>query len=897
MASRVRKTLTRLLAAGVAAALLCAALIWWGSGPALRYAAGIAAERAGFRVAALERVELSWRAGAVAIAGVELAQAGQPPLRLGAIDLRVDWRALLAGRLQLPVVALRGVSLELERRKDGTFVLSGLALGGNASGEKAVWSWPVGVAGAQISDATLVYRDGATRTALKVATLVLERFDFDDPKRALRFDMAASLDGSPFALSGVAQAWDAAPSFRGRFETTGFDLAGVAALAKRELAGRLDAAFEIAIADKAGIVDASLAGHVAVTNLAAPDIEADAIEWNGRALWNGKTGLAVTGAGALEKFATTIMGETKIAVGKLDLTGLELARTPAGETRLSGALEGRALEIAAPELAVSLGTVAANGVLSVASEALHYEGSVALDTAKLANADIAASLARASFRGRVERDGAGLRSAGTLALERGEGASKKAQLAASLGTLRHEGAAIATPAPAVSGRLTGSEIAIDTADGRQLAAIGSFEASGLVADADGTQAPRIDFGNLRVLRRVRASADQPAFPWRIEAPLAVVRDLKLDGMRALAASDVRIERPTLRLTRIDGGWLSLDRSPPQGDAPAVLRFAVGRLALSGGRAMFEDRTPETPVRLALDNIEIGANDIDNARPERPIAFSLGARVGRFGSVTAQGTAFAFAPKLSFDLELEAKAIDLPPLSPYVDAALGVDLRVGLGDVSVRLAGRDEILAGTTNWRLSNLRLDDRETASDAVPKYPLATALSLLADADGNVALAIPIAGPLGDPQFDTADAVRQAVGGALESALSTALSVLFPFGAIVSNGLDAEKRGTSIVLPPVAFAPGKSDLDALAEANMVALASVLEARPGARVEACGFAVPGEIDKGSADDLLALAQARASAVKQRLADGGKIAAGRIFECRAILDELPGAIPRVETKFQ
>jgi outer membrane protein OmpA-like peptidoglycan-associated protein len=80
-------------------------------------------------------------------------------------------------------------------------------------------------------------------------------------------------------------------------------------------------------------------------------------------------------------------------------------------------------------------------------------------------------------------------------------------------------------------------------------------------------------------------------------------------------------------------------------------------------------------------------------------------------------------------------------------------------------------------------------------------------------------------------------------------------------------------------------------------LASVLEARPGARVEACGFAVPGEIDKGSADDLLALAQARASAVKQRLADGGKIAAGRIFECRAILDELPGATPRVETKFQ
>jgi outer membrane protein OmpA-like peptidoglycan-associated protein len=154
----------------------------------------------------------------------------------------------------------------------------------------------------------------------------------------------------------------------------------------------------------------------------------------------------------------------------------------------------------------------------------------------------------------------------------------------------------------------------------------------------------------------------------------------------------------------------------------------------------------------------------------------------------------------------------------------------------------------------------------------------------------------LRDPQFDTADAVRQAVGGAIDGALSTTFSVLFPFGVLVSNAIESERRGTSVVLPALAFADGKSDIEAAASEQLQALANFLEKRPAAQLEVCGFAKTGEIEKADAADLEALAGARSTAVKARLIEGGKVAATRVFECRPLVDVSPNANARVELRF-
>ncbi len=1045
----LRQTRVRWIAAvALAFAAVGGAAVLWAPEFALRYAVRQGAALAGLQLVGLGQASVSLGAGEILLGGVELGQlqpasGGEPGVRVGSLDLRFDWRKLLAGRLELPRLHVEGLALELVRRKDGSFSVSGIAFGGDGSepsdGKSAGaappvpdglgFDWPIGIGVAEIVNSTLVYRDGDTSLALKIESLKLERFAFDDQPRKPRFALAAKLGDAPLAVRGTADLQ--APSFEGQIEIAGLALASLAKIAGVELGGTLAAKLDVAVAQQTGGPNVSVSGEASIRSLAIPATRAAAVAWNGRVRWQAASDLAFDGTLSAQDFSrdtdagaiageslayrgtatlgpqgaldlrgvfdlvrpslrakdlsleaqTLALTQTVLKLGRdgaLDLGGdlaasqmaargpdlavdlqtlaaaqIEATRTREGAVGLRGRFNLAALGVAAAgtklrassldlarldlslaasgkiafggnpvfrDVAFAQGTtgfsaqsLAADATLSRDGNTLQFDGSLEAALAKFASDDVQATLAQLRYRGVLVRQGDAVSSTGTLGLERGSAASKQAGLAVAFADLRHEGRAAVAPVFALAGRLAASDFTLDAADGRTLAAIGRFTAAELAADAAGTRAPRIDIENLRVLRRVAAGAGQPAFPWRLEAARAAMRDLRLEGTRAVAINTIQIDRPVVRLTRTKDGWLSLDaaREPVPAEtaaaqtpsvptpiaAPAPLRYAVGRLALGGGRAIFEDRTPHVPVRLGLDRIEASVGDLDNMRPERPIAFSLSARVGGFGQASVQGTAFAFAPLLSFDLELAAKAIDLPPLSPYVDLALGIDLRTGTSDVTASLNVRDEQLAGTTKWRFENLQVDQRaQGPDDPEPKLPVATVLGLLADSDGTIELEIPVAGPLRDPQFDTADAVRQAVGGALEGALSTTFSVLFPFGALISNALESERRGTAIVLPSVAFAAGKTDIEAAAAEQLAALETLLEKRPAARLELCGFARAGEIDKAEPADLEALAAARAAAVKARFVDGGKVAASRVYECRPLVDDTPNAKARVEMRF-
>jgi outer membrane protein OmpA-like peptidoglycan-associated protein len=307
------------------------------------------------------------------------------------------------------------------------------------------------------------------------------------------------------------------------------------------------------------------------------------------------------------------------------------------------------------------------------------------------------------------------------------------------------------------------------------------------------------------------------------------------------------------------------------------------------------------VRVPLSALSLTLADLDDRRPERPTTFSFEARVGAFGGARAAGAVFPFAPRLSFDIEFAANAIDLPPISAYADQALGVDVRTGTASVEGRVAARDAALDGRTKWRIANARLDEREAGTGELAQHagaPVGLALSLLADADNNIELEIPVAGDLDNPSFDTGDAVRQAVGGALKGALTGTLGVLFPFGSLISGLVDDDRRGRGIKLPDIAFAAGTGTMDAKAGEALDAVAKVLGTRPAARLEVCGFAGPADVAGKTPDEdaLRELAAARTEAVKRRLVEGARVDAARVFECRPVVETKPDALPRAELRF-
>jgi len=1006
MASLRQARVRWIAAVALTFAALGGAVLAWAPDVALRYAVRQGAALAGLQLVGLGQASLSLAGGEILLGGVELGQqnptAGDAPsVRVGSLDLRFDWRKLLAGRLEMPSLRVQGLALELARTKDGGFAVSGIAVGGGAAGQSETaaldtdalgFDWPVGFGIAEIADSTLVYRDGARTLALQIKSLKLERFVFDERPRKLRFALEAVLGDAPFSLRGTADL--GAPSVEAQVEFAGLALAAFAKDFGLELGGTLAAKLDIAASQRADGPSMTLSGQASLRHFALPGTKADTASWDGRVRWQAASGVALDGALRVQDFSHdadfgTLAGEnlayrgaatlgaqgaielsgdinlvrpslrgtdlsleaqtlavaqtalklgrdgalaasgqidlaslavaaagTKLRAGTVSVVRLEMSLTPSGKIAVGGNPVLRDLAVEQGTASLTAQNLVADATLSRDADMLQFDGSLEMGQAKIASDDGQAALAQLRYRGVLTQQGDAIASTGNLGIERGAANSKAAGLAFAFADLRHEGRATIAPVPALAGRLQASDFTLDAADGRTLAAIGRFTAADLAADAAGTQAPRIDIENLRLLRRVAAGAGQPAFPWRLEAARAAMRDLRLEGTRAVAVNTIQIDRPVLRLTRTKEGWLSLDATrepeaaaaaspaaapaqaaPTPIAAPAPLRYAVGRLSMGGGRAIFEDRAPHAPVRLSLDRIEASISDLDNLRPERPIAFSLSARIGGFGQANVQGTAFAFAPLLSFDMELVAKSIDLPPLSAYVDQALGIDLRTGTGDVAANLTARDELLSGTTKWRFANLQLDERARGADEPePKLPVATVLGLLADSDGTIELEIPVAGRLRDPQFDTADAVRQAVGGALEGALSTTFSVLFPFGALISNALESERRGTSIVLPALVFAAGKSDIEAAFAEPLAALETLLEKRPAAQLELCGFARAGEIDKAEPADLEALAAARSASVKARLVEGGKVAPSRVFECRPLIDDSPSAKARVEMRF-
>ncbi len=541
-------------------------------------------------------------------------------------------------------------------------------------------------------------------------------------------------------------------------------------------------------------------------------------------------------------------------------------------------------------------------------------GAVAIDGMTARNADMDLAAEKFGYEGSFDLRADGPAASGKLDAGKLRLAIPKTDIVATLDAAVFDGSVVAgTAAPTADGRIRLGGIKVVDGTARELFAAASVDLGGFTYGNAGAGALRTVVAEPRVLRREKAVDGREAFGWRLRAPRAAIDDARVSPEGGIAVGQVRFEQPTIRFTRTKNGLLSFERGAPPvpGAGPVAPSpgISVGRLEIVNGRATFEDRTPHDTVRIPMERLAVAITDIDDRRPERPSGISFDARVGSFGTARARGTVFPFSPRLSFDIEFVARAIDLPQISAYADKALGVDVRTGTASIEGRVVAREEKLEGSTKWRLANVRLDERADEAGALAEQtgaPIGLALSLLADDENNIELDIPVAGELQNPSFDTADAVRQAVGGALRGALSSTLTVLFPIGTLFSAIVDSERRGTAIVLPDIAFAAGANALDAASVQVVDGLAKLLAARPAARLEVCGFAGPGDVAalprrpgaRGPVDEdmLRRLAASRGEAVKRRLVENAQIDPDRVFECRPVVEETPDAKPRAELKF-
>jgi hypothetical protein len=911
-------------------ALLLAGLTLAGSfGPAagLRYGLVKVLRDLGMAHVSVSDADLSLLGGRVLIRKMVAEPPQGSALGIQDFALRFRWAPLLDKRLVVDRLALSGVEIDVARNPDtGALVINGLPLAVAAAAPgptpaEPPSSWGIDLASLDISDSRLALSDGETRLDIAITRLVVENLHSRDAKVPVSFRLTGSLNGSAVTLSGSVEPFADQPAFTLNADISGLDLATFRHLAAQAgiqgLAGKADLSLAMGGTVRGADTSLRLLGRVSAEQLALTQpvlarlghlaLDIKKLEHEG-----GRTSLG------LELKAKEL--ELKADGAQANLAALDLALP-----RL--AWDGKRLEIGegkvgAAELAVShaLGKGSVRGLdIDLASlgwdGALSWQGGLALTGAKGEGEGVSAALDNARWAGRMDWSPERSRADGKLDLGQAVadvfGYSITLRQAGIEGTAEQGAEAVAAKA-----RLGADGIAVSqTAKAMDWLALDHLEAPQLVVAADGALAvDRLVLAGLKALKK----DGKGGFPWRVEAKSIALDHLTRDEDGDITLAELKAGDLLARVTRTKTGFLGLPEPDPKASAkPATAAddgpsVQLGRVVVGGdSRLIFEDRTLADTVRLEARPIQLTLRDIDMDKPNQDSLFDFSAEIGN-STIAAGGTVRPFATQPGGRLEGRIKALELPPLSPYLAEALGLNLYTGHFNGSFTGGSQAGRLDGKLDVDLSNLAMAPPAPGAPVTKgmDMPLETVLNLLRDGEGRIRLSFPVGGDLANPDIDISDAVAQAVTGALKSTMLATLKLAFPLAGLIELAMDEDDKGR-LAIAPLRFEPGAQALSDEHKKILAAAAQLMKSRPGMTLTLCGKAddsdwlpvakrkraedkpllaklenlvgverKPADFGPPDLDLLAALADARATAAQEFMVDQAGIDAGRLFACRA-----------------
>lgn len=353
----------------------------------------------------------------------------------------------------------------------------------------------------------------------------------------------------------------------------------------------------------------------------------------------------------------------------------------------------------------------------------------------------------------------------------------------------------------------------------------------------------------------RAAAPAPAGPDRVRRAQTLLSELGYDpgaidglmGPRTVAAirsfqgaeglsADGRLtDRLLAALAARASGSTDTPAATPArtaADGSAGGRVRVTEVALTGNpRIRFRDDVITPPVTIATVFDEAWVRNLDTQRSDQRTELRLVAKINEFTRAEVAGWFTGLGDSADLDVTAKIDNLELATYSPYLAALAGAAVESGRLDMqTVGRADKGE-LQGDIQLLIDNIEFqplsdEDAERLAGTVG-MPVTTAVALLQDDDGEIALTLPIHGKLSSPQVDVAPAVNKAIGGAFRA--------VFPPTMVMSLLSDVTKD-TGAGLEPIQFAPGSTDLDAGARRYADSMAKLLAERPKLKVKVCGRA-------------------------------------------------------------
>ena len=332
-------------------------------------------------------------------------------------------------------------------------------------------------------------------------------------------------------------------------------------------------------------------------------------------------------------------------------------------------------------------------------------------------------------------------------------------------------------------------------------------------------------------------------------------------------------------------------------------FRIGQIEITGDSELqFRDESVNPNFSKDLRILEARLSDLDSNRPQQSSSVKLLISDKENARLSLDGTIQPFAEQLSLDWNGKIEALELPPLSPYVNRSTGYSFTNGELQADIPLKINQNKLNGAIALMLYNPKVKAEGQPHEQKGKIGLGmsldSALKLMRDENNDVKLKIPIRGDISDPKFSVSDAINKVLVKTLQkSAISYLKYMLGPYGIGISVAQLAYEQVTKIRLNPILFAPGSDDLDETAIDYLQRVAAIMKEYPAVRVSVCGVAT--ESDRAamranaSIEDaaLLELAKNRTKRIEDQLVKSHDIAADRIVACRPEIDRNAESKPR------
>ncbi|MFV3305988.1 DUF748 domain-containing protein [Pseudomonas sp. NY15181] len=248
---------------------------------------------------------------------------------------------------------------------------------------------------------------------------------------------------------------------------------------------------------------------------------------------------------------------------------------------------------------------------------------------------------------------------------------------------------------------------------------------------------------------------------------------------------------------------------------------IGGVKVNNGSANFADLTLRPDFATAIQQLSGEIGTLDNRNPQ-PASVDIKGKVDKYAPVTIKGSLNPFSPLEKLDIATSFKRVELTTLTPYSGKFAGYRIRKGRLNLDLHYQITQGKLKAENKVLVEHLQLGEKVDSPDAVD-LPVKLAVALLKDANGNIDIQLPVEGDLNNPQFSVMPIVWQT----LRNLVIRAVQAPFKFIAGLAGGEGPD-------LGSVTFAPGSSELEPDAQANLDKLVDALKQRPALKLEVEG---------------------------------------------------------------